>query len=48
VVEREIAIAKQLMRDGKRDKAKLCLQKKKFQEQLLKRAEFAFSSFKFL
>jgi charged multivesicular body protein 6 len=44
VVDREIAVAKQLLRDGKRDKAKLCLQKKKFQEQLITRAEETLSN----
>jgi len=44
VSDREVVLAKALVAQQKRDKAKLCLQKKKFQEQLIKRAEYASSS----
>lgn len=39
VIQKEVAIARQFALDGKRDKAKVCLQKKRFQEQLVRKAE---------
>ena len=37
VMERELAVIKQLLREGKRDKAKLVLRKKKYQEILIEK-----------
>lgn len=39
MLKKEVALAKQFAQEGRRDRAKLCLQKKKFQETLLQRAE---------
>eukprot|EP01130_Rhizamoeba_saxonica_P015654 TRINITY_DN7071_c0_g1_i1.p1 TRINITY_DN7071_c0_g1~~TRINITY_DN7071_c0_g1_i1.p1 ORF type:complete len:201 (+),score=60.05 TRINITY_DN7071_c0_g1_i1:36-638(+) len=39
VIEKENNLARQLMSQGKRNKARLCLKKKRFQENLLRRTE---------
>lgn len=39
VIEKEIQVAQELLKQKKKDKAKLALQKKKYQEQLLEKAE---------
>jgi charged multivesicular body protein 6 len=39
VINREVEVARQLVKEGKRDKAKFCLRRKKFQEGLLEKAE---------
>jgi charged multivesicular body protein 6 len=48
ILDREIAIAKQLLKENKKDKAKLALQKKKYQEQLLEKAEIQLDNLKTL
>ncbi|XP_063513085.1 charged multivesicular body protein 6 isoform X1 [Pongo pygmaeus] len=43
-LERERALARQLLRDGRKERAKLLLKKKRYQEQLLDRTENQISS----
>uniref|UniRef100_A0A2K5D9R0 Charged multivesicular body protein 6 n=1 Tax=Aotus nancymaae TaxID=37293 RepID=A0A2K5D9R0_AOTNA len=43
-LERERALARQLLRDGRKERAKLLLRKKRYQEQLLDRTENQISS----
>uniref|UniRef100_A0A2K6TWI0 Charged multivesicular body protein 6 n=2 Tax=Saimiri boliviensis TaxID=27679 RepID=A0A2K6TWI0_SAIBB len=43
-LERERALARQLLRDGRKERAKLLLRKKRYQEQLLDRTESQISS----
>lgn len=46
VIEKEISVAQELLKQKKKEKAKLALQKKKYQESMLEKAELQLDNIK--